>query len=103
MWDVNRDALAAHHRLVLPDPGRHARSAVCVVVRRLSPIGYADPARALLGMAHVPGLPPGLGLPALLSGGDRAPPLAPMKVRHRRVRGSKLLVLSPASHFGNRD
>jgi len=26
-----------------------------------------------------------------------------MKVMHRKVRGSKLVVLSPASHFGNRD
>ncbi|PYO11608.1 MAG: hypothetical protein DMD75_10315, partial [Candidatus Rokuibacteriota bacterium] len=36
-------------------------------------------------------------------GGDRDPSLAPMKVMHRKVRGSKLVVLSPASHFGNRD
>jgi len=26
-----------------------------------------------------------------------------MKLMHRKVRGSKLVVLSPASHFGNRD
>jgi pimeloyl-ACP methyl ester carboxylesterase len=26
-----------------------------------------------------------------------------MKVMHRKVRGSKLVVLSPASHFANRD
>jgi hypothetical protein len=26
-----------------------------------------------------------------------------MKVMHRKVRGSKLIVLSPASHFANRD
>src|SRR4029453_14864210 len=26
MWDVNRDALAAHHRLVLWEPRGHARS-----------------------------------------------------------------------------
>lgn len=44
MWDVNRDALAAHHRLVLWEPRGHAR---------------AD--------------------------------------------SPKLVVLSPASHFGNRD
>jgi len=42
-------------------------------------------------------------MPVLLLGGDRDPSLAPMKVMHRKVRGSKLVVLSPASHFGNRD
>jgi pimeloyl-ACP methyl ester carboxylesterase len=26
-----------------------------------------------------------------------------MKVIHRKIRGSKLVVLSPASHFANRD
>jgi pimeloyl-ACP methyl ester carboxylesterase len=26
-----------------------------------------------------------------------------MKVMHRKVRGSRLVVLSPASHFANRD
>src|SRR5262249_60162762 len=44
-----------------------------------------------------------LGLPVLLIGGDRDPSLAPMKVMQQKVRGSKLVVLSPASHFGNRD
>jgi pimeloyl-ACP methyl ester carboxylesterase len=29
--------------------------------------------------------------------------LDPMKVIHRKIRGSKLVVLSPASHFANRD
>ena len=53
MWDVNRDALAARHRLILWEPRGHARSG--------SP---DDPAK---------------------------------------IRGSKLVVLSPASHFSNRD
>ena len=42
-------------------------------------------------------------VPVLLIGGDRDPSLAPMKVMHRLVKGSKLVVLSPASHFANRD
>ena len=44
-----------------------------------------------------------LRMPVLLLGGDRDPSLGPMKVMHRKVRGSKLVVLSPASHFGNRN
>jgi pimeloyl-ACP methyl ester carboxylesterase len=39
----------------------------------------------------------------LLIGGDRDPSLGPMKVIHQKIRGSKLVVLSPASHFANRD
>jgi pimeloyl-ACP methyl ester carboxylesterase len=39
----------------------------------------------------------------LLIGADRDPSLEPMEMMHRRVRGSRLAVLSPASHFGNRD
>ena len=71
--------------------------------RRLSPIGYANSLRALLAMDHITDQLPRLRLPVLLIGGDRDPSLAPMKVMHRKVRGSKLTVLSPASHFGNRD
>ena len=71
--------------------------------RRLSPIGYANSLRALLAMDHITDQLPRLRMPVLLIGGDRDPSLAPMKVMHRKVRGSKLVVLSPASHFGNRD
>jgi pimeloyl-ACP methyl ester carboxylesterase len=71
--------------------------------RRLSPIGYANSLRALLAMDHITDQLPRLRIPVLLLGGDRDPSLAPMKVMHRKVRGSKLVVLSPASHFGNRD
>jgi len=46
---------------------------------------------------------PELRMPVLLIGGDRDPSLAPMRVMHRKVRGSRLVVLSPASHFANRD
>jgi pimeloyl-ACP methyl ester carboxylesterase len=71
--------------------------------RRLSPIGYANSLRALLAMDHITDQLPRLRMPVLLIGGDRDPSLAPMKVMHRKVRGSKLVVLSPASHFANRD
>jgi len=74
--------------------------------RRLSPIGYANSCRALIAMDHITAELPRLAerkIPVLLIGGDRDPSLAPMRVMHRRIRGSKLVVLSPASHFANRD
>ncbi len=71
--------------------------------RRLSPIGYANALRALLAMDHITDELPKIRVPVLLIGGDRDPSLAPMKVMHRKIRGSKLVVLSPASHFANRD
>jgi 3-oxoadipate enol-lactonase len=71
--------------------------------RRLSPIGYANSLRALLAMDHITEQLPRLRVPVLLIGGDRDPSLGPMRVMHRKVRGSRLVVLSPASHFGNRD
>jgi pimeloyl-ACP methyl ester carboxylesterase len=71
--------------------------------RRLTPIGYANSLRALLAMDHITAELPRLQVPVLLIGGDRDPSLAPMRVMHRKVRGSRLVVLSPASHFANRD
>jgi pimeloyl-ACP methyl ester carboxylesterase len=71
--------------------------------RRLTPIGYANSLRALLAMDHITDRLPELRVPVLLIGGDRDPSLGPMRVMHRKVRGSKLVVLSPASHFANRD
>jgi pimeloyl-ACP methyl ester carboxylesterase len=74
--------------------------------RRLSPIGYANACRALIAMDHITAELPRLGerkVPVLLIGGDRDPSLHPMRVMHRKIRGSKLVVLSPASHFANRD
>ena len=71
--------------------------------RRLSPIGYANSLRALLAMDHITDQLRRLTMPVLLVGGDRDPSLESMKVMHRRIRGSKLVVLAPASHFGNRD
>jgi 3-oxoadipate enol-lactonase len=74
--------------------------------RRLSPIGYANACRALIAMDHIAAELPRLGergIPVLLIGGDLDPSLGPMRVMHRKIRGSKLVVLSPASHFANRD
>ncbi len=71
--------------------------------RRLTPIGYANALRALLAMDHITADLPKIRVPVLLIGGDRDPSLDPMKVIHRKIRGSKLVVLSPASHFANRD
>jgi pimeloyl-ACP methyl ester carboxylesterase len=87
-------------RLAL-DPS--AREEFYAEYRALSPIGYANSLRALLAMDHITDQLRHLRVPVLLIGGDRDPSLAPMKVMHRKVRGSKLVVLSPASHFGNRD
>jgi pimeloyl-ACP methyl ester carboxylesterase len=71
--------------------------------RRLAPIGYANSLRALLAMDHITADLPKIRVPVLLIGGDRDPSLDPMRVIHRKIRGSKLVVLSPASHFANRD
>ena len=71
--------------------------------RRLTPIGYANSLRALLAMDHITDQLSLIRVPTLLIGGDLDPSLAPMKVMHKKLRGSKLVVLSPASHFANRD
>ncbi len=87
-------------RLAL-DPG--AKAEFYEEYRRLTPIGYANSLRALLAMDHITDQLGRLRMPVLLIGGDRDPSLEPMKVMHRKIRGSKLVVLSPASHFANRD
>ena len=87
-------------RLAL-DPG--AKAEFYEEYRRLAPIGYANSLRALLAMDHISDELPKLRMPVLLVGGDRDPSLAPMRVMHRKIRGSKLVVLTPASHFANRD
>jgi pimeloyl-ACP methyl ester carboxylesterase len=87
-------------RLAL-DPG--AKAEFYEEYRQLAPIGYANSLRALLAMDHVTDELPRLRMPVLLIGGDRDPSLEPMRLMHRQIRGSKLAVLSPASHFANRD
>jgi 3-oxoadipate enol-lactonase len=71
--------------------------------RRLTPIGYANALRALLAMDYITDRLRLIRVPTLLIGGDRDPSLGPMQVMRKKVRGSKLVVLSPASHFANRD
>ena len=71
--------------------------------RRLTPVGYANALRALLAMDHITDQLASIRVPVLLIGGDRDPSLGPMKVMHAKIRGSRLVVLSPASHFANRD
>jgi pimeloyl-ACP methyl ester carboxylesterase len=74
--------------------------------RRLSPIGYANSLRALIAMDHITAELPRLAwhrIPVLLIGGDQDPSLGQMKVMHAKIRGSTLTVLSPATHFANRD
>ncbi len=41
--------------------------------------------------------------PTLLLAGEHDPSLEPMRVMHRKIRGSTLVVLPQAGHFGNRD
>jgi pimeloyl-ACP methyl ester carboxylesterase len=83
------------------DPG--ARDEFYAYYRRLTPIGYANALRALLAMDYITGELPKIRGPVLLVGGDRDPSLGPMKVMHRKIKGSRLVVLSPASHFANLD
>jgi pimeloyl-ACP methyl ester carboxylesterase len=83
------------------DPG--AKAEFYAYYRRLTPVGYANALRALLAMDHITHRLREIHIPVLLLGGDRDPSLGPMRVMHRKIRGSRLLVLSPASHFANRD
>ena len=87
-------------RLAL-DP--NAKEEFYAYYRRLTPIGYANALRALLAMDHITDQLSMIRVPTLLIGGDRDPSLEPMKVMQKKIRGSKLIVLSPASHFANRD
>src|SRR2546429_5924911 len=81
-------------RLAL-DPG--AKAEFYEEYRRLAPIGYANSLRALLAMDHITDELPKPPRPGLLGGGHPAPPRGPPRVRHRNGRGSKLVVLAPAS------
>ena len=98
-------AITANPNLAGPlalDPG--AKAEFYEGYRRLSPIGYANSCRALIAMDHITAELPRLARhPVLLIGGDRDPSLPAMRVMHRKIRGSKLVVLSPATHFANRD
>jgi pimeloyl-ACP methyl ester carboxylesterase len=107
--DKGMDAMAEY--AMAENPNVQARLAIdpdakeefYAYYRRLTPIGYANSLRALLAMDHITDQLPLIRVPTLLIGGDLDPSLAPMKVMHKKVRGAKLVVLSPASHFANRD
>jgi len=87
-------------RLAL-DPG--AKAEFYAEYRALAPIGYANSLRALLAMDLIRDQLRTIRVPTLLIGGDQDPSLGPMRTMHQKIRGSKLVVLSPAGHFGNRD
>ncbi len=71
--------------------------------RALSPIGYANALRALIAMDHITHRLREIRAPTLLLAGEHDPSLEPMRVMHRKIRGSTLVVLPQAGHFGNRD
>jgi pimeloyl-ACP methyl ester carboxylesterase len=71
--------------------------------RALSPIGYANSLRALLAMDLITDRLRQIRTPTLLVAGDQDPSLGPMQVMQKKIRGARLVVLSPAGHFGNRD
>jgi 3-oxoadipate enol-lactonase len=71
--------------------------------RRLTPVGYANSLRALLAMDHITDRLRQIRVPVMLIGGDLDPSLGPMKIMRAKIRGSRMVVLSPASHFANRD
>jgi pimeloyl-ACP methyl ester carboxylesterase len=71
--------------------------------RALAPIGYANALRALIAMDYITHRLREIRAPTLLLVGDQDPSLEPMRVMQRKIRGAKLVILSPAGHFGNRD
>ena len=81
----------------------NAKAEFYAYYRRLTPIGYANALRALLAMDHITAELPKIRVPVLLIGGDRDPSLGQMEVMGKKIKGSRLVVLSPASHFANRD
>jgi pimeloyl-ACP methyl ester carboxylesterase len=80
-----------------------ARDEIHAMYRMLAPIGYVNSLRALLAMDHITGDLPKIRVPTLLVGGDQDPSLVAMRVMQQKVRGARLVVLSPAGHFANRD
>ena len=80
-----------------------ARDEIFAMYRMLAPIGYANSLRALLAMDYITDQLPKIRVPTLLVCGDEDPSLGPMKVIQKKIKGSRLVVLSPAGHFANRD
>ena len=80
-----------------------ARDEIVAMYRMLAPIGYANSLRALIAMDYITDQLPKIRVPTLLVCGDEDPSLGPMKVIQKKITGSRLVVLSPAGHFANRD
>ncbi|MFZ1060522.1 MAG: alpha/beta fold hydrolase [Candidatus Rokuibacteriota bacterium] len=80
-----------------------ARDEIFAMYRMLAPIGYANSLRALIAMDYITDQLPKIRVPTLLVCGDEDPSLSPMKVIQKKIKGSRLVVLSPAGHFANRD
>ncbi|MFQ5830110.1 MAG: alpha/beta fold hydrolase [Candidatus Methylomirabilia bacterium] len=80
-----------------------ARDEIFAMYRMLTPIGYANALRALIAMDYITDQLSKIRVPTLLVCGDEDPSLGPMKVIKNKIRASRLVVLSPAGHFANRD
>lgn len=80
-----------------------AREEIQAMYRMLTPIGYANSVRALIAMDYITDRLPRIRVPTLLISGDEDPSLGPMRVIHQKIKDSRLVVLSPAGHFANRD
>lgn len=80
-----------------------ARDEIYAMYRMLTPIGYANALRALIAMDYITNQLPKIRVPTLLVCGDEDASLGPMKVIQKKIKGSRLVILSPAGHFANRD
>jgi pimeloyl-ACP methyl ester carboxylesterase len=80
-----------------------ARAEVFAMYRMLTPVGYANALRALLGMDYITDRLPEIAVPTLLVCGDEDPSLGPMRVIERQIKNARFVLLSPAGHFANRD
>jgi pimeloyl-ACP methyl ester carboxylesterase len=80
-----------------------ARDEIFGMYRMLTPVGYANALRALIAMDDITDQLPKIRVPTLLVCGDEDPSLPPMRLIGKKIKGSKLVVLSPAGHFSNRD
>jgi pimeloyl-ACP methyl ester carboxylesterase len=80
-----------------------ARQEIFDYYRMLTPIGYANALRALLQMDYITERLTEISAPTLLMCGDEDPSLQPMRVMEKKIKQARLVLLSPAGHFANRD
>jgi pimeloyl-ACP methyl ester carboxylesterase len=80
-----------------------ARQEVLDYYRQLTPIGYANALRALIQMDYITDRLSEIQVPTLLVCGDEDLSLEPMRLMEQKVKDARFVLLSPASHFGNRD